>query len=99
MDIYQIKITDVGNQQKTLSIEGIFKAESLEDAKKTILKLCQTFFKLGEGEELLLIETPEHTFKHQTFGVCVGTADDWDCQGFAEIVNISGNEIDSGADR
>ena len=97
MDIYHIKLTDVGNREKTLNLEGKIKAASLEDAKDTILKLCQSYFKLGE--ELLLIETPEHTFKHQTFGVCVGTVQDWDCCGFVEIVDISGNEIDSSADR
>jgi len=99
MDIYQIKIIDAGNQQKSLSIKATFKAASIEDAKDTILKLCQSFFELGEGEELLLIETPEYTFKHMTFGISVGTVDDWDCFGFAEIVNVSENEIDSGADK
>ena len=99
MDNYKIKITDAGNQQKTLSIKATFEADSIKDAKDTILKLCQSYFKLGEGEELLLVETPEYTFRHQTFGISVGTLDAWDCQGFVEIVNVSGNEIDSGADR
>jgi len=92
MDTYQIKITDVGNQEESLNMEATFKAESLADAKETILKLCQSFFKLGEGEELLLIETPEHTFKHMTFGVCVETTEEWDCFGFAEIVDVSTSE-------
>jgi len=94
MDNYQIKITDVGNQQKSLSIEATFKAASLEDAKDIILKLCHPYFKLGEGEELLLVETPE--LMHMTFGVCVGTVDDWDCFGFAEIVNVLKDEINDG---
>ena len=99
MDLYQIKITDAGNQQKSLNLEATFKAASLEDAKDTILNLCRSYFKLGEGEELLLVETPEYTFRHMTFGISVGSLDAWDCQGFVEIVNVSGNEIDSGADR
>ena len=78
MDNYQIKLTDVGNLDKSLNLEATFKAESLEDAKDTILNLCQSYFKLDEGEELLLIETPEYTFKHMTFGVCVGTVQDWE---------------------
>jgi len=99
MDNYQIKITDAGNQQKTLSIKATFEAESLADAKDTILKLCQSYFILDKGKELHLIETPEYTFKHMTFGVCTGTVEDWNCFGFAEIMDISGNEIDSGADK
>ena len=93
MDNYQIKITDAGNQQKTLSIKATFEADSIKDAKDTILKLCHSYFKLGEGEELLLVETPE--LMHMTFGVCVGTAENWDCQGFVEIVDISTSEINN----
>ena len=93
MDNYHIKITDAGNQQKSLSIEATFKAASLEDAKDIILKLCHPYFKLGEGEELLLVETPE--LMNMTFGVCVGTIEDWDCQGFVEIVDIFRDEDNS----
>ena len=86
---YHIKIIDAGNQGNSLNLEATFKAASLEDAKDIILKLCHPYFKLGEGEELFLVETPEYTFKHMTYGICTGTAENWDCQGFVEIVDIS----------
>ncbi len=83
---YKIKLSEVGNTDTELNIEGTIQAHSKEVLQELVLKMLLPFFELSEDDRLRLIETEKVGFKYETYGICVGSVDDWDCSGFFEIV-------------
>ena len=83
---YRIKITKVGNIDTELNLDGFIEAESISQLKEIVIKLCSSFLEKEYDEHVLLKEIPEGSFEHETYGICVGSSEDWECQGFVEFI-------------
>ena len=86
MPKYRIKLSKVGNVDIELNLEGVIEAVSISQLKEIIVKMCTPFLELEYDEHVLLKEIPEGSFKNETYGICVGSDEDWECQGFVEFI-------------